>query len=89
MDDRGFGVAHRNIGFRFSYDVSRKLRRKLCPLLLGFTFLTTGPIWCFFLVWSASSLSRSLRENARVAKWLQKSCGAVFILLGMQVALRE
>jgi threonine/homoserine/homoserine lactone efflux protein len=37
-------------------------------LILGFTFLTTGMIWCFFLAWSAATLSRTLRKKSRVAE---------------------
>ena len=58
-------------------------------LILGLTFLATGTLWCFFLAWSAASLSKSLRKNSRIATWLQKSCGAIFILLGLRVALKE
>ena len=56
-------------------------------LILGFTFLCTGTIWCFFLAWFAGTLSASLRKNARIAKRLQSLCGGLFVLLGLRIAV--
>ena len=58
-------------------------------LILGFTFLTTGSIWCLFLALAASSMTRSLRRNKRLGRWLQKGCGVVFLGLGLRVALKD
>ncbi len=58
-------------------------------LILGFTFLTTGAVWCLFLAWSAAALSASLRKNARLSGLLQKICGGVFVLLGLRIAFNR
>lgn len=58
-------------------------------LLLGFTFITTGTIWCFFLVYSAAYMSNKLRENEKLGKITQKLSGLVFIGLGLQLLLKR
>jgi RhtB (resistance to homoserine/threonine) family protein len=56
-------------------------------LLLGFTFMTTGTLWCLFLAWSASLITNTLRKNDRISKFLQKASGVVFIGLGLNILL--
>jgi RhtB (resistance to homoserine/threonine) family protein len=53
--------------------------------ILGFTFLTTGTLWCFFLASSASLVSKTLRNNDRIGKMMQKISGIVFIGLGIKL----
>lgn len=55
-------------------------------LILGFTFVTTGTIWCLILAWFASAFSQRLRENARVAAILDRAVGSLFIFLGLRLA---
>ena len=54
-------------------------------LILGLTFMTTGTIWCFFLVYSASKITTTLRNNNKIAMIMQKICGLVFIGLGLKI----
>jgi threonine/homoserine/homoserine lactone efflux protein len=58
-------------------------------LLLGLTFTTTGTIWCLIVAYSAASLTKQLRQNQILMKIMQKLCGVVFILLGLQLAIRK
>ena len=55
-------------------------------LVLGFTFVTTGTIWCLILAWFASVLSARLRENETLSQWLNRTAGALFIFLGIRLA---
>jgi threonine/homoserine/homoserine lactone efflux protein len=55
-------------------------------LILGFTFFTTGTIWCLFLVFFASMITRGLRKNAAISHIMQKCCGGIFIGLGLKLA---
>ena len=55
-------------------------------VLLGLTFVTTGTIWCLILAWFAGSFSQHLRGNRSVVKWLNRTVGSVFILLGARLA---
>ena len=56
-------------------------------LILGGTFLTTGTLWCLFLAYAASIMTRALRNNERIGKMMQCVSGLVFIGLGVQLAL--
>ena len=54
-------------------------------LILGFTFITTGSIWCLFLAYSASYMTTTLRKNDKISVIMQKLSGTVFIALGLQL----
>jgi RhtB (resistance to homoserine/threonine) family protein len=54
-------------------------------LILGLTFLTTGTLWCFFLVYSASFITQTLRNNDKIGKTMQKISGLIFIGLGLKI----
>ena len=58
----------------------------LAFLMLGFTFVTTGTIWCLILAWFASAFSERLRTNETIAQWLNRAAGALFIFLGLRLA---
>lgn len=55
-------------------------------LILGFSFITTGTLWCLCLVAFASLLGRKLRRNTRLADWLNRGVGALFVFLGIRLA---
>lgn len=57
-------------------------------LILGFSFITTGTIWCLFLAYSAASMTKLLRKNDKIGKIMQKISGGIFILLGFNILLR-
>lgn len=56
-------------------------------LVLGFTFVTTGTIWCLLLAWFAATFSARLRGNATIAALLNRAVGSLFIFLGMRLAV--
>lgn len=56
-------------------------------LILGFTFVTTGTIWCLVLAWFAAGVSGRLRGSARIAAALNRAVGSLFIFLGLRLAL--
>lgn len=58
-------------------------------LILGFTFITTGTLWCLFLAYSASFMTQTLRKNERVGLKLQKLSGIIFVGLGLQILLKK
>jgi threonine/homoserine/homoserine lactone efflux protein len=55
-------------------------------LLLGFTFVATGTIWCLILAWFAGGISRRLREHQRFGVWLNRALGGLFVALGLRLA---
>jgi len=58
-------------------------------MILGGTFLTTGTLWCLFLAYFASNLSKRLRGNERLGQTLRKVSGMVYIGLGMKIAFEK
>ena len=55
-------------------------------LVLGFTFVATGTIWCLILASAASTISRRLRANERASLWLNRALGGLFVALGLRLA---
>jgi RhtB (resistance to homoserine/threonine) family protein len=55
-------------------------------LALGFTFVTTGTIWCLILAWFASAFSERLRKNETISQRLNRTAGALFVFLGIRLA---
>jgi threonine/homoserine/homoserine lactone efflux protein len=55
-------------------------------LLLGFTFVTTGTIWCLILSTFASVFSERLRASKTITQWLNRTAGALFVFLGLRLA---
>lgn len=53
---------------------------------LGLTFVTTGTIWCLVLAWFASAFSKRLRTNETISQWLNRTAGALFVVLGVRLA---
>jgi threonine/homoserine/homoserine lactone efflux protein len=58
-------------------------------LILGFSFLTTGTLWCLVIAYSASFMTERLRRNELVARAMTKVCGMVFVALGLQLAFKK
>lgn len=56
-------------------------------LILGFTFITTGTIWCLFIAYAASYMTNKLRKNEKISKVMHKVSGTVFIALGLQLLI--
>ena len=58
-------------------------------LILGATFMITGTLWCLFLAYSSSLMTKTLRNNVKIGKFMQKISGAIFIGLGLRLALQR
>lgn len=58
-------------------------------LVLGISFTITGTIWCLILANFASIISHKLKSNKKLSGYINKTCGAVLIGLGIKVALTE
>ena len=54
-------------------------------LLLGVTFMTTGTVWCLILAYSASTITKALRNNNKFGKIMQKVSGVILIGLGVKI----
>lgn len=58
-------------------------------LFLGGLFMSTGTIWCLVLAWFASAMSRRLRENPSTGSRLKRASGALFVGLGVKLAVSK
>jgi RhtB (resistance to homoserine/threonine) family protein len=59
-------------------------------LILGLTFIFNGTIWCMLVVWFSSAFSqRRLRQRRSMESWLKRAAGALFVGLGLKIALEK
>jgi RhtB (resistance to homoserine/threonine) family protein len=58
-------------------------------LVLGATFMTTGTLWCLFLAYASSLVTKTLRKNDKIGKIMQKVSGGIFIALGFKLLLSK
>jgi len=63
--------------------------RLLAFLFLGAVFIVNGTLWCLVLVWGASAASRRLRQRRSTGLLLKRATGAVFIGLGVRLAVSK
>ena len=54
-------------------------------LLLGLSFFTTSTLWCVFIAFISSFVSRLLKKNKKVQMLASKMTGVVYIALGLNV----
>lgn len=63
--------------------------KALAFVILGFIFNFNGMLWCVFLAVSAGFAGQKMKVSPPVAFWLNKTIGALFVALGMRLALAE
>ena len=61
--------------------------KPLAFVLLGAIFDFNGMLWCHALALSTAFASRRLNVGAVVARWLNRAIGAMFVALGVRLAL--
>lgn len=54
-------------------------------LLLGFTFITTGTIWCVLLAVFSSYMTNKIRREKKISILLNKLTGIIFVGLGLNL----
>jgi threonine/homoserine/homoserine lactone efflux protein len=63
--------------------------RLLTFLFLGAVFIFNGTLWCFFLVWAASAIQERLRGTPSTGLLLKRAAGAMFVGLGVRLAVSK
>jgi threonine/homoserine/homoserine lactone efflux protein len=63
--------------------------RLLAFLFLGGVFIFNGTLWCLFLVWGASAMSARFRQSSSTGATLRRATGAVFVGLGVKLAVSK
>jgi threonine/homoserine/homoserine lactone efflux protein len=58
-------------------------------LFLGALFMFTGTLWCLVLAWSASAMSRRFRSNPSAGTTIRRAAGAMFVGLGVRLAVSK
>lgn len=54
-------------------------------LILGLTFFGTSTLWCVFLAYMSSFVSRLLNKNAKIQAIANKAAGCIYIVLGLNI----
>jgi RhtB (resistance to homoserine/threonine) family protein len=65
---------------------SESEHKALAFLTLGGVFVAMSVVWCLFLVWVASGVTRRLGGKPSVKKWLDRVVGTAFVGLGLRLA---
>ena len=63
--------------------------KTLAFLVLGLIFITGGTLWCLGLAAFAAKAAGGIRQSAGAIGWINRSLGALFIYLGVRVAMLE
>jgi threonine/homoserine/homoserine lactone efflux protein len=63
--------------------------RLLSFLFLGGVFIFNGTLWCLILVWGASAMSGRFRQNPSSGMLLKRAAGALFVGLGLRLAISK
>jgi threonine/homoserine/homoserine lactone efflux protein len=63
--------------------------RILSFLFLGGVFIFNGTLWCLVLVWGTSAMSRRFRQNLSSGQILKRATGALFVGLGLRLAVSK
>lgn len=58
-------------------------------LALGFTFIATGTVWCLSLATAASHIRGFFVDHPRALTRLSRAGGALFLFLGLRLAMSE
>ena len=65
-------------------------KSKLVALLfLGASFVATATIWCVFLAAAAAGIGARLRSNPSAAVMIRRATGALFVGLGVRLAIAD
>lgn len=67
---------------------STAAHKPLAFLFLGAIFDFNGTLWCLFLAWAAAGAS-AIRVGDRAKVWMGRGVGALFILIGVRLALAK
>lgn len=63
--------------------------KALSFIFLGLVFNINGMVWCHFLAWTSSSVSKKLKQNPMVTMCLTKFTGGLFLYFGIKLALSK
>jgi len=59
--------------------------KALAFLFLGCVFIFNGTLWNLFVAWSAARVAGRFSTSGRLALWLNRTVGALFVYLGVSL----
>ena len=62
---------------------------QLALLVLGTSFIGTGPCWSMVLALLGAGIHRLLLARPRVGAWMDRLCGAVLLGFGLRLAFQR
>ena len=77
------------LAFLPQFIVTSAAYAKLGFLVLGLSFVGTGLAWCLVLAFAGAHIGAWLRTRPGFGAWLDRACGAVFVALGVRLALQQ
>ena len=64
-------------------------QKALAFVFLGLIINVGGTVWLLMVAWAASRTTSAIRGSARIKLWLERAIGAMFVALGVKLALSE
>ena len=64
-------------------------QKALAFVFLGLIINVGGTVWLLMVAWAASRTTSAIRGSARIKPWLERAIGAMFVALGVKLALSE
>jgi len=61
--------------------------KTLAFLFLGAIFNFNGMLWCLLLAWTSAVAAQKVKTSQQVKLWLNRTVGALFVALGLKLAL--
>lgn len=68
---------------------SNQINNPIPYLMLGLILFIITLIWCSFLALTGSNVARLFNKNKNMERWMNKTTGVIFILLGLKIALTK
>ena len=63
--------------------------KTLAFIFLGILFDLNSMLWCAALAWFSAKAGRRIRQSQGWSRWLNRTVGGLFVLLGVRLALIE
>ena len=61
--------------------------KPLAFLVLGLIFIFNGTLWCLAVAFAAARAAGGVRRSSRMVSWVNRGLGALFVYLGVRIAL--
>lgn len=65
--------------------INTKASSPISFIILGLTFTVTGLLWCLFIAYFSSYVTKKLRGNEKIGMVLNKITGMIFIGMGLKL----